>query len=140
MIEENIKTKKRFTIVIIIGVIALLVFFLQKDIGLFSYDSLIGKTPALRTQLDCEVGVLDESVLSARKPMDELLKMLIHFSEKPSQDAEAYLADNGVYVLPKTWIFDYMIAETRGEQLCFLATLPGVTSVELGEATIEDKL
>lgn len=114
--------------------IPLALFYLQEDIDRVSLDFLRGSTRPIGSYLSCKGNVLFESpLLAARKKEGDQIKLLVHFNEKPSTDTRDFLATEGVNLYLDTWIIDYAVVDTTVSKLCFLAGLPGITSIALGE-------
>jgi hypothetical protein len=126
--------KKHIYLIAIAVLVLLALFYLQEDINKVSLDFLQGKPQSIAAQLSCSKRKLLESgLLQAHKKTNDQIRLLIHFSEKPSQDVKEYFASQGVVLHVETWILDYAVAETTVSRLCFLADLPGITSISLGE-------
>ena len=129
-----ILTNKKYVLVgVALLILAVALFYLISDIRNSSLDFLLGAGTPVRQLLGCDPGMLDESVLTARKEKTEDIRLLVHFSEKPSPDVREFLMKQGVNIYLNTWIYDYLIADATVDRLCFLADLPGITNIRLGE-------
>ena len=126
--------KKNFHYVVMAIIVLLAVFYLRNDIKSVSFDFLMNQKPTLRTSLRCPTQAFDQSILQSRRNDHDTIRLLIHFNEKPSSDVRDFLQINGVSIYPDTWVFDYLVAETSVDRLCFLASLPGITAISLGES------
>lgn len=112
-------------------VVLLAVFYLRQDFALFpGYPS---NERRVVTYLQCDLTRIDASVLEAKKGERGALRLLLYMTEKPSFDVRDYLVSQGVSINLNSWVNDFLIADTTVDRLCFLANLPGVKGVALGE-------
>lgn len=125
--------RKYRTQLLVATILVLAVFYLWEDIGSVSLDRLRGRKPAVKTVLKCKTTRLDQSVLTARKELNDTIRLLIHFNEKPSDDVRVFLAENDVRIYPDSWVYDYLVGEAPAAKLCFLDTLTGITGITAGE-------
>lgn len=107
-------------------------FYLQRDIQQFERAVNRGALKQVQEYLSCERGSIADSVLIAERDLHATLRLLIHFEEKPSVEVRDFFISNGIRIYPESWIYDYMVADAPISKLCFLASLPGITSIELG--------
>ncbi|MBI4091004.1 MAG: hypothetical protein HY422_03190 [Candidatus Komeilibacteria bacterium] len=114
-------------------ILILAVFYLWNDISSVSLDFLQGRKPEVQTVLKCKTTHLDGSVLTARKELQDTIRLLIHFNEKPSDDARIFLAENGIRIYPDSWVYEYLVADATVSSLCFADSLPGITGISTGE-------
>ncbi len=125
--------KYKFVIAIIV-LVMLALFYLGKDAKRFSLDFLYSTEKPIGSYLSCAKSPLfEKQLLNARKSSTAPIQLLIHFSEKPSQDVKDYFATAGVMLDINTWILDYAVADTTVNHLCFLADLPGITKISIAE-------
>src|SRR3989344_3891070 len=123
----------RYRSCFLIAVIVLLaLFYLSDDVR-----RLVLKTEprvlTVRDQITCATDRFTPELLSARSTSGVPIRVLVHFQEKPSADGVIFFSENGVLLQPTSWIFDYMVGDTDLAHLCFLATVSGVTKVDIGE-------
>ena len=108
-------------------------FYLGNDIGRFKDDYKYSTRPKVSSFTSCKKKNVDATVLQARKKPAEAIKVFIAFAERPLPDMVSFFQTNGVTVYPNTWINNTMLAATTADKICFVADLPGVTSISLGE-------
>lgn len=91
------------------------------------------RVPTIGERLTCPLDRFTDELRNARKNVSERLQLLVHFSEKPGYDVATFFQENGITLYPETWIYDYAVAETTLEHVCFLSELPGITSIDIAE-------
>ena len=122
---------------VVVGSTALLIliafFYLRGDLGNFSLEFLSNPAPTVVSQLDCDTTIIDARVLASQRRISEPMRVVIYFNEKPTFDAREYLLSHAVRIDLATWTGEYLEADALTGQLCFLATVPGVTRVSAVE-------
>ena len=120
---------KVFIAIVITALIA--VFYLLDDIREASLSGFTGATSTVASALICDTTLIDEEILSLQRSKDDVIRIRTHFNEKPTFDARDYFLENGVAIYMNTWTGDYLTADMRVQELCFMANLPGVTKLSI---------
>lgn len=119
---------------LVAAILILAIFYLSKDIGPVSLDTLLGKKPLIQTVLNCKTTRLDRTVLTARKDPGDVIRLIMQFNEKPSIDVRDFLITKGIRIYPESWTDDnLLVADATVSSLCFADTLPGITGITSGE-------
>ncbi len=127
--------KKHKYVLAVAVLIPLALFYLQEDLGKVSLDFLQGKQQSISSYLSCANSkIFEAQLMQARKKPTDQVRLLVHFNERPSVDVKDFFASQGVILHTDTWVLDYAVAETTVNRLCFLAGLPGITGISLGES------
>jgi hypothetical protein len=127
--------QQRKYIIAIAVLVPLALFYLRDDIERVSLDFLAGRERSIGTFLRCaDNPLLERPLLAVRKKDTDQIRVLVYFTEKPSVETQEYLATQGVSLFRDTWVLEYAVAELPVSRLCFLAGLPGITGIALGES------
>lgn len=124
------KKKPLAILLAIIAVAIVLVFYLRQDLQRSIME--LGRIQMLSQTLKCDTTRFGQEVLQSRLRPNDDIRLLVAFNERPSNDTRDYLAQQGVAIHLNTWIFDYLVADTKVDRLCFLAELPGIERISLG--------
>ena len=125
--------KRKYWIAVIVLVL-LAVFYLRQDFTNGTFNFLPGTEPSIKSYLSCNsITLLEAPVLDAHKKKTDQIRLLVHFSEKPTADLKDFLKEQNVELDLGSWIYDYAVAVTTVDRLCFLTTVPGITMISLGE-------
>ena len=125
--------KYRILAVSCLVLLTALLYFVRDFRGV-PLDALLNQKPQIRKTLSCTPRRIADDVLTQRKEQDERIRLLVHFNEQPNADVRDFLQGEGVSIYLDSWLYDYLIAETTVDRLCFLDQLPGITLITAGEA------
>lgn len=59
------------------------------------------------------------------------IQLLISFKNKPTTEQASVWQDRGVKLYPDSWIFNYLVAESRYDNLCALVAADEVTYIDI---------